>query len=97
MRSQLVPHAGRALTHVRVPEVLDGVIGTAQQTVGELGPLIQPAMIEDKQDPALLDRPFIFLQQRISLVVPPFSTLLACAFWYVHGDFVPVLWANLCN
>ena len=62
-----------------VPVVLDGVVGAAQQDVGDLGPPILDSLVKYEENPLLLDAPPLLLQQRIKLVVPPLTALLASA------------------
>ena len=62
-----------------VPVVLDGVVGAAQQDVGDLGPPILNRLVKDEENPLLLDAPTLLLQQGIQLVVPSLAALLAGA------------------
>ena len=62
-----------------VPVVLDGVVGAAQEDVGDLGPPVLDSLVKYEENPLLLDAPTLLLQQRVQLVVPPLTALLASA------------------
>ena len=80
-----------------VPVVLDGVVAAAEQNVGDFGPPILHSLVQNVEDPVLLDRPVGLLQQGVQLIVPTLSALLARAALHLEGHVFPLVRPNLRN
>ena len=61
----------------RIPVVFDRVIGTTMNNVRDLSPSILRASLQNEEDPTFFDAPLALLQERIQLVVPSLTALLA--------------------
>ena len=61
----------------RVPVVLDGVVATAKQHVGDLSPAVLNRLMKDVEDPVLLYGPVRFFEKGVELVVPTLTALFA--------------------
>ena len=85
------------LAQGRVPVVLDGVVAAAQQDVGDLSPPVLHCLVQDVEDPVLLDRPVGFLQQGVQLVMPTLSALLARAALHLERHVFPLVRPDLRN
>jgi hypothetical protein len=70
---------GGFFLHGGIPVIFDGVIGSALELPGEVGPLIAEIFVEEKEEPLLVDAPFLLIYIGVEMVVPPFSALFADA------------------
>lgn len=84
-----------AVAQRRVPVVLDGVVAAADQDICDFCPPIMNGLLKYVQNPIFLDAPGAFLEQRVQLVVPALSALLARAFGHFLGDQLPLVRAEL--
>ena len=66
-----------ATLHGAVPVVLDAVVGTALENVGDVGPLVRLVPVQQEQNPLFLTAPSgRSLDHRVQVVVPALSALL---------------------
>ena len=86
---QLVSHLVESIASDRVPEVLDGVVRAPQNHVGYLCPSVLLVSLKQEENPGFLCAPWALLEQRIQLVVPAFSTLLARSVLHLRSDGLP--------
>lgn len=78
-----------------VPIIFDGVVGSAQNDIRDLGPAVLSIPLEHAQNPAFFNAPACLLQQGTQLVVPTLSTLLARAVADFLSDLLPLARADL--
>ena len=78
----------------RVPIVLDGVVAAANEHCCDLSPTISDRLVKDKKDPVFLHSPVCFLEERVQLIMPTFSTLLSCAMLHLFGHLFPLMRAH---
>ena len=57
--------------------ILDGVVSSAIQVFGNLGPSIPQQPVGQEQHPLLMITPFLLLDIRIKMVMPSLPALLA--------------------
>ena len=62
---------------VGVPIVLNRVVRSAEDMIGNLGPSISVVSLQDMQDPYFFLTPGALSNQWIEMIVPPLSTLFA--------------------
>ena len=56
--------------------ILDGVVSSAVQILGDLGPAIPQQSVGQEQHPLLKLTPFLLLDLRVQVIVPTLTTLL---------------------
>ena len=79
----------------RVPIVLDGVVAASQEHIGDLGPSVLHGLVQDVENPLFLLCPLGLLEQRIELVVPAFTALLAGSVLHLLGHDLPLMWTDV--
>ena len=78
--------------HTWIPMVLDCIVSSTLQNIGDVCPLVRLVSVQQKQDPLFLSRPWrTSLNHWIQMVVPTFSTLLPDSTWQVICDLCPLL------
>jgi len=84
--------------------ILDGVVRSALQVLGDLSPLVAHALVGQEEHPFLLLTPLLLLDVRVEVVVPSLPALLAdpsCIVLVLPGRFSAMVvhfWApNLCT
>lgn len=70
--------------------ILDGVIGSSRQQLGDLCPLVTKSRVCIQQDILLGFSPGFLFDARIEMVVPAFTTLFSDSPWEMAGDRSPV-------
>ena len=71
--------------------VLDGVVGSPLQDLGDFGPFVAQSAVVQKEDPFFLHTPLDLLDFGVQMVVPSLSALLANPSRQVLGDLRPLL------
>ena len=79
----------------RVPIVLDGVVAASQEHIGDLSPSVLHGLVQDVENPLFLLCPLGLLEQRIELVVPAFTALLAGSVLHLLGHDLPLMWTDV--
>ena len=79
----------------RVPIVLDGVVAASQEHIGDLGPSVLHGLVQDVENPLFLLCPLGLLEQRIKLVMPAFTALLARSVLHLLGHDLPLMWTDV--
>ena len=74
-------HVWELALHAGVPVVLDGVVGSAFQNFGDLGPLVIDNSVHEEQNPLFLFAPADLLDHGVQVVVPALTALLTNAVW----------------
>ena len=91
-------HVRRLEAQDGVPVVFYGVVGAAEEEIGDVGPAIFEDLAEEVEYPVLLCRPkSCFLKQWVELIEPTLATLLPCALWHEVCYSIPLVWSNLGN
>ena len=88
-------HAWQLAFHGAVPVVFDGVIGTPVKIFRDVGPPVLQFAVLQEQDPLFLVAPTGFLDTRVQVVVPTFTTLLSLAAGQLRSDCCPAHWPML--
>mmetsp|Transcript_22826 Transcript_22826/g.54080 ORF Transcript_22826/g.54080 Transcript_22826/m.54080 type:complete len:206 (-) Transcript_22826:840-1457(-) len=84
--------------HGRIPMVLDGVVGTPRQDLGDFSPTVPDPHVTFNDDPVLVERPSLALVDAwVKVIVPPFTALLPCPALEMGGDGTPFLRTVLGN
>ena len=64
--------------HGRIPMVLNGIVGTAGQAFGNVGPTVAHTVLLGLEDDTILGfRPGSFRDGGVEVIMPSFSTLFA--------------------
>ena len=71
--------------------ILNRIIGTAFDYLGDVGPFVVNDAVHEKQDPFLFLVPVDFLNARVQMVVPTFAALLSYSTVEMLGDEGPLL------
>ena len=79
----------------RIKSIFDVVISSAWQKFSNFRPFISVLLVCLDYSSVFLVGPFIFLDVRIQMVVPPFPALLANSPWECLSDVTPVLGPEL--
>ena len=79
----------------RVPVVLDGVVAAAKEDVSDFSPSILNGLVENVEYPVFFNRPICFLEERIQLVVPALTALLAGATFHLKSHVFPLVGTDL--
>lgn len=88
----------KLLVQTRVPLVFDLVIGTALQIFGNFRPLVAVDLMSEQKCPFFFYAPFWpWLDQRVQIIMPSFSTLLAAAAAQLLSYLSPVLCSTFLN
>lgn len=88
-------HLANLVAQNGVPIIFDGVVGSAENDIGDLGPAVLSIPLEHAQNPAFFNAPACLLQERTQLVVPTLSTLFARAVADLESDLLPLARANV--
>ena len=73
--------------------VFYGVVGPALELSGEVSPLVAHVLVEEEEEPLLVQTPLFLVYVRVEVVVPSFPALLADASWIVGG--VPGMFSEM--
>ncbi len=57
--------------------IFDGVVSTTDQVLSDVGPFVPHDKVREVKEPLFLISPFLLLDVRVQVVVPPFTALLA--------------------
>jgi len=71
--------------------VLNGVVGSSLQELGDLRPFVSALSVHQEEDPLLLLAPRNLLNLRIQVVVPSLSALFADPTWQMLSNYGPFL------
>lgn len=79
----------------RIKSIFNVVISSARQKFRNFRPFVSVLLVCLDYSSIFLVGPFVFLDIRIQMVVPPFPTLLANSSWECLRDVTPVLGPEL--
>ena len=82
---------------VGVPIVLNRVVRSAEDMIGNLGPSISVVSLQDMQDPYFFLTPGALSNQWIEMIVPPLSALFATSASDLLRDKIPLARAYICD
>lgn len=74
--------------HCWIPMIFYGVVRSAFEIFGEMGPLVAQILVQDEKHPLLLMTPFIFADIWIEMIVPSFSALFSYPSWIREGGYL---------
>ena len=74
-----------------IEPILDVIVDPSRHVLLDLDPLVAVKLVELHQLEVFSNSPFVFVQVRVHVVVPPFSALLANSAGQVGCNFLPFL------
>ena len=78
-----------------VPVVLDRVVATTKEHVGDLGPAILNGLMENVEDPVFLNGPVGFFEKRVELVMPTLTALFTGSLLHLESHLFPLEGSDL--
>jgi hypothetical protein len=80
-----------------VKPVFDVVVSPTRNRLGNLRPFVPVYFVSLNNGLVFFIRPLVFLNGRIQMIVPSFTTLLSNSSWKSMGYITPVLCSVFCN
>lgn len=81
----------------RIKSIFNVIVSPARQELCNFRPFISKLLVKSDNGYVLLRSPFILLNVRVQVIVPPFATLLSYSPWESLCNVAPILSTVFCN